>query len=120
MAGIDWFSGYSVPYYGFGSDYRHYGSGNHVDGLKKYSDKEYRVLFTKDFVKQTGDTSKKLGRYIQTDHEWKEYQIMVMNEMKLDMSMLDHRKLLKKHEKKNRLRRPMSEYSGLPKRIFGS
>ncbi len=24
---------------------------------------------------------------------------MVMNEMKLDMSMLDHRKLLKKHEK---------------------
>ena len=28
--------------------------------------------------------------------EWKEYQIMVMNEMKLDMSMLDHRKLLKK------------------------
>ena len=31
--------------------------------------------------------------------EWKEYQIMVMNEMKLDMSMLDHRKLLKKHEK---------------------
>ena len=23
--------------------------------------------------------------------EWKEYQIMVMNEMKLDMSMLDHR-----------------------------
>ena len=31
--------------------------------------------------------------------EWKEYQIMVMNEMKLDMSMADHRKLLKKHEK---------------------
>ena len=31
--------------------------------------------------------------------EWKEYQIMVMNEMKLDMSMPDHRKLLKKHEK---------------------
>ena len=31
--------------------------------------------------------------------EWKEYLIMVMNEMKLDMSMLDHRKLLKKHEK---------------------
>lgn len=31
--------------------------------------------------------------------EWKEYQIMVMNEMKLDMSLLDHRKLLKKHEK---------------------
>ena len=24
--------------------------------------------------------------------EWKEYKIMVMNEMKLDMSMLDHRK----------------------------
>ncbi len=31
--------------------------------------------------------------------EWKEYQIMVMNELKLDMSMPDHRKLLKKHEK---------------------
>ena len=31
--------------------------------------------------------------------EWKEYQVMVMNEMKLDMSMADHRKLLKKHEK---------------------
>jgi hypothetical protein len=69
------FSGYSVPYYGFGSDYRHYGSVNHVDGLKKYSDKEYRVLFTKDFVEQTGDISKRLGRYIQSDHEWKEYQI---------------------------------------------
>ncbi|RNJ78809.1 MAG: iron transporter [Nitrosopumilus sp. H8] len=31
--------------------------------------------------------------------EWKEYQVMVMNEMRLDMSMPDHRKLLKKHEK---------------------
>jgi len=31
--------------------------------------------------------------------EWKEYQIMVMNEMRLDMSMPDHRKVLKKHEK---------------------
>lgn len=30
---------------------------------------------------------------------WKEYRIMVMNEMRLDMSMLDHRKVLKKHEK---------------------
>ena len=31
--------------------------------------------------------------------EWKEYRIMVMNEMRLDMSMPDHRKALKKHEK---------------------
>ena len=31
--------------------------------------------------------------------EWKEYRIMVMNEMRLDMSMADHRKVLKKHEK---------------------
>jgi len=31
--------------------------------------------------------------------EWKEYRIMVMNEMHLDMSMPDHRKVLKKHEK---------------------
>ena len=31
--------------------------------------------------------------------EWKEYRVMVMNEMRLDMSMIDHRKLLKKHEK---------------------
>ena len=31
--------------------------------------------------------------------EWKEYRIMVINEMRLDMSMSDHRKLLKKHEK---------------------
>ncbi len=31
--------------------------------------------------------------------EWKEYQILVMNEMRLDMSMSDHRKVLKKHEK---------------------
>ena len=31
--------------------------------------------------------------------EWKEYRIMVMNEMHLDMSMSDHRKVLKKHEK---------------------
>ncbi len=31
--------------------------------------------------------------------EWKQYRIMVMNEMKLDMSMPDHRKVLKKYEK---------------------
>jgi len=31
--------------------------------------------------------------------EWKEYRVMVMNEMRLDMSMADHRKLLKKQEK---------------------
>ena len=31
--------------------------------------------------------------------EWKEYRIMVMNEMRLDMSMRDHRKVVKKHEK---------------------
>lgn len=31
--------------------------------------------------------------------EWKEYRIMVMNEMHLDMSMPDHRKVLRKHEK---------------------
>jgi len=31
--------------------------------------------------------------------EWKEYRIMVMNEMRLDMSVADHRKVLKKHEK---------------------
>jgi len=31
--------------------------------------------------------------------EWKEYRIMVMNEMRLDMSMADHRRLLRKHEK---------------------
>ena len=31
--------------------------------------------------------------------EWKEMRIMVMNEMYLDMSLADHRKVLKKHEK---------------------
>ena len=31
--------------------------------------------------------------------EWKEYRVMVMNEMRLDMSMPDHRKLVRKHEK---------------------
>lgn len=31
--------------------------------------------------------------------EWKEYRIMVMNEMRLDMSMPDHRKVLRKYEK---------------------
>jgi Fe-S cluster biosynthesis and repair protein YggX len=31
--------------------------------------------------------------------EWKQYRIMVMNEMKLDMSMADHRKVVKKYEK---------------------
>ncbi|MBI1658357.1 MAG: Fe(2+)-trafficking protein [Thaumarchaeota archaeon] len=31
--------------------------------------------------------------------EWKEYRVMVINEMRLDMSMPDHRKVLKKHEK---------------------
>lgn len=30
---------------------------------------------------------------------WKDYRIIVMNEMRLDMSMADHRKVLKKHEK---------------------
>ncbi|MCE2509352.1 MAG: Fe(2+)-trafficking protein [Nitrosopumilaceae archaeon] len=32
-------------------------------------------------------------------NEWKEYRVMVINEMRLDMSMLDHRKVLKKQEK---------------------
>ena len=31
--------------------------------------------------------------------EWKEYRVMVMNEMRLDMSMPDHRKMLRKNEK---------------------
>ena len=31
--------------------------------------------------------------------EWKEMRIMVMNEMHLDMSLSDHRKVLRKHEK---------------------
>lgn len=31
--------------------------------------------------------------------EWKNYRVMVMNEMKLDMSLSDHRKVLKKYEK---------------------
>ena len=31
--------------------------------------------------------------------EWKEMRIMVMNEMHLDMSLADHRKVLRKHEK---------------------
>jgi len=31
--------------------------------------------------------------------EWKEYRVIVMNEMRLDMSMPDHRKLLRKNEK---------------------
>ncbi len=31
--------------------------------------------------------------------EWKKYRVMVMNEMRLDMSMPDHRKVLKKYEK---------------------
>ena len=28
--------------------------------------------------------------------EWKEYKVMVINEMRLDMSMSDHRKVIKK------------------------
>jgi len=31
--------------------------------------------------------------------EWKEYRVIVMNEMRLDMSLPDHRQVLKKHEK---------------------
>lgn len=31
--------------------------------------------------------------------EWKKYSVMVINEMRLDMSMPDHRKVLKKYEK---------------------
>ena len=30
---------------------------------------------------------------------WKENRVMVINELRLDMSLKDHRKLLKKHEK---------------------
>ena len=33
--------------------------------------------------------------------EWKEYRVMVMNEMRLDMSMPDHRKVLKKHDSRS-------------------
>lgn len=32
-------------------------------------------------------------------NEWKNYRVMVINEMKLDMSLSDHRKVLKKYEK---------------------
>ena len=31
--------------------------------------------------------------------EWKEMKIMVINEMHLDLSLSDHRKVLRKHEK---------------------
>lgn len=31
--------------------------------------------------------------------EWKEYRVMLINEMRLDMSMPDHRKLVRKNEK---------------------
>ena len=31
--------------------------------------------------------------------EWKEYRVMVINEMRLDLSMPDHRKVLRKNEK---------------------
>ncbi|MFQ5920647.1 MAG: Fe(2+)-trafficking protein [Nitrososphaerales archaeon] len=31
--------------------------------------------------------------------EWKKYGIMVINEMRLDMSMREHRQMLKKYEK---------------------
>ena len=31
--------------------------------------------------------------------EWKDYRVIVINEMRLDMSMPDHRKALRKHEK---------------------
>lgn len=31
--------------------------------------------------------------------QWRQYRIMVMNEMKLDMSLPDHRKVLKRYEK---------------------
>ncbi len=32
-------------------------------------------------------------------NEWKDYRVMVINEMRLDMSQKDHRKLVKKNEK---------------------
>ncbi len=32
-------------------------------------------------------------------NEWKEYRVIIINEMRLDMSMPDHRKVLKKNEK---------------------
>ena len=50
-------------------------------------------------TEQLGPVNEKYPTCTKCWAEWKEYQIMVMNEMKLDMSMADHRKLLKKHEK---------------------
>jgi Fe-S cluster biosynthesis and repair protein YggX len=50
-------------------------------------------------TEQLGPINEKYPTCTKCWAEWKEYQIMVMNEMKLDMSMADHRKLLKKHEK---------------------
>ncbi|MCY3853799.1 MAG: Fe(2+)-trafficking protein [Thaumarchaeota archaeon] len=32
-------------------------------------------------------------------NEWKEYRVIIINEMRLDLSMPDHRKVLKKNEK---------------------
>lgn len=32
-------------------------------------------------------------------NEWVKYSVMVINEMRLDMSMPEHRKILRKHEK---------------------
>ncbi len=32
-------------------------------------------------------------------NEWKEYRVIIINEMRLDMSMPDHRKVLQKNEK---------------------
>jgi len=31
--------------------------------------------------------------------EWTDYAVMVMNEMRLDMSLLEHRKVLRKYER---------------------
>lgn len=31
--------------------------------------------------------------------EWKDYRVIVINEMRLDLSMADHRKVLRKNEK---------------------
>jgi Fe-S cluster biosynthesis and repair protein YggX len=56
---------------------------------------------TKIFDEQENDdpAAEKFPSCLECWNEWKKYAIMVMNEMRLDMSMPEHRRALRKYER---------------------
>jgi Fe-S cluster biosynthesis and repair protein YggX len=56
---------------------------------------------TKIFDEKENDdpAAEKFPSCLECWNEWKKYAIMVMNEMRLDMSMPEHRRALRKYER---------------------